>query len=355
MRFILKRRHASSVKGGRPITKWQKVWLSWRRDETGAVAVITALCLGVFIMLLALVLDIGHLVGVRSELQNAADASALAGARALVPYNTAFSPQPDWVAGQTRAEETVTANQADGQTLIQSQVQTGYWSLITRTFQPTTIVPGLRDVPAVTVTITKAAGQNNGPVQMFFAQVMGIPSLDVGVRALAFISAPVGVPGGGSFPMAVPKVLVDQYWDRDPPTTFKIGSSYHDPVGGQWTSFLVDNNDVPFIRDLIDNGNPSPIKVGDNIWIQPGTKDSLFAYVQAEHKIGQTVLLPVVTTNFDTHSFTPILSFVSFYIKNAVGGSGKYIEGNFVKDRGIDYGTPGNPFNGTFIYPKLGY
>ena len=46
---------------------------------------ITGLCLTVFMALLALVLDIGHLAAVRGELQNAADAGALAGARALLP------------------------------------------------------------------------------------------------------------------------------------------------------------------------------------------------------------------------------------------------------------------------------
>jgi len=337
-----------------PRTAWQKVWRSWRRDETGAVAVITALCLGVFMTLLALVLDIGHVVGVRGELQNAADAGALAGARALVPYNTASTPQPDWVAGQTRAEETVAANQADGQQLIECQVQLGYWNLTTRTLQSTSIVPGLRDVPAIMVTITKTAGQNSGPVQMTFAQVIGIPSLDVSVRALAFIGAPVSIPAnGGVFPIAVPKVLVDQYWYRDPPTPFKIGSDYHDPVGGQWTSLLVDDNNVPIIRDLIDNGNPNALNVGDNIWIEPGTKATLFDYAQS--KIGQTVLLPVVTTDFDTHNYTPILAFVSFYIENAVGGSGTYIQGHFVKDHPINEGTPGGPYTGTFIPPKLGF
>ncbi|TSA06873.1 MAG: hypothetical protein D4R73_10660 [Deltaproteobacteria bacterium] len=223
------------------------------------------------------------------------------------PYNTAFSPQPDWVSGQTGAEQTVAANRADGHQLIESQVQSGYWSLTTRTLQSTTIVPGARDVPAIMVTITKTAGQNSGPVQMAFAQIMGIPSLDLTVKALAFIGSPVGIPAGGVFPMAVPQALVDRYWYRDPPTPFYIGSAYHNPVGGQWTSLLVDSNNVPTIRDLIDHGNPSPLKIGDNIWIQPGTKTTLF--VDAQSKIGQTVLLPVVTTDFDTHSYTPILGF----------------------------------------------
>jgi len=67
----------TSGKGRRPGAEWRELRPSWRRDDTGAVAVITGLCLMVFVALLALVLDIGHLAAVRGELQNAADARAL--------------------------------------------------------------------------------------------------------------------------------------------------------------------------------------------------------------------------------------------------------------------------------------
>ena len=54
------------------------------RNESGAVAIITAILMVVFLGFLALAVDIGHLAAVKNELQNAADAAALAGARALV-------------------------------------------------------------------------------------------------------------------------------------------------------------------------------------------------------------------------------------------------------------------------------
>ncbi len=52
-------------------------------DQKGAVAVIVAVCLVVFVGFTALAVDVGHLYVVRNELQNAADAGALAGARCL--------------------------------------------------------------------------------------------------------------------------------------------------------------------------------------------------------------------------------------------------------------------------------
>jgi hypothetical protein len=47
-----------------------------------------------------------------------------------------------------------------------------------------------------------------------------------------------------------------------------------------------------------------------------------------------------------------VLGFVSFYIEDSVGGSGKYVQGHFVKDRGVEKATPGGPYYGTFIPPK---
>jgi len=323
----------------------------WFEEESGSMALLSAIILVVILGMAALAVDVGHLMTVKAELQKAADAGALAGARGLVPYTTASPPpHPNWTSGETRAVQTVQANQVDGQPLTSWQIESGYWNLASKTMQPTGLLPSSHDVPAIKVTLAKTAGENGGPVQMLFGQILGKAAADVTAQALAFISAPSGIPAGGLFPLAIPQILVDEYWYQDPPLSFRIGSHYHDPVGGQWTSFLVDSNNVPTIRDLIANGNPDPVNIGDNIWIQPGTKTTI--YSSAADKIGQVVTLPVVRTDFDTHSYTPVLGFVSFYIEDSVGGSGKYIQGHFVKDRGVEKGNPGGPYNGTFIPPK---
>jgi Flp pilus assembly protein TadG len=62
-------------------------------DQRGVTIVIVAIMIAVFIGFAALAVDISHLYVVRNELQNAADAGALAGARVL--YNvggTAVNP-----------------------------------------------------------------------------------------------------------------------------------------------------------------------------------------------------------------------------------------------------------------------
>jgi hypothetical protein len=320
--------------------------------QEGSVAVSVAVVLVVLLGMSAVAIDYGHMVSVSRELHKAADAGALAGARFLVPYVGAPST-PDWMSGQNKASQTALLNRADNQALTNCLVEYGYWNLITRTLQSAGIVPTASHLPAVQVTITKAEGLNGGPIQMFFAPILGVRTRDLSARAAAVISGPYTVPSGGAFPLAMPAILVQQYWNREPPVSFKIGSAYHDPEGGQWTSFLADANDVPTIRDLISSGNPTPLKVGDNIWIEPGTKTTL--YGDAASKIGQTVLVPVVSTDFSTHAYTPILGFASFYIENAEGGSGKYIQGHFVKNT-IDTATAGGPVYGTFVpAPKLVY
>ena len=54
-----------------------------RTNERGATAVMVALVMLPLIAITALAIDIGHLYVVRNELQNAADAGALAAAQSL--------------------------------------------------------------------------------------------------------------------------------------------------------------------------------------------------------------------------------------------------------------------------------
>lgn len=63
--------------------KQQGIEAKLKSRQHGAVAIIVAICLVVLIGMLGLVLDLGHLYVVKSELQNAADAAALSGAKEL--------------------------------------------------------------------------------------------------------------------------------------------------------------------------------------------------------------------------------------------------------------------------------
>ncbi|MFZ2088354.1 MAG: pilus assembly protein TadG-related protein [Desulfobaccales bacterium] len=325
---------------------------SFYRDESGAVMVFSAILLVVLLGFGALAIDIGHLMVVKNELQNAADAGAMAGSRGLVPYINLAAPVPYWSNGEARARQAVRANKADQALLTDCQIEVGFWNFGTKQMQSINIMPTNLDAPAVRVTVRKTEGQNGGPVPLFLARVWGNNFADVSSTATSVISGPGAVGRGGLFPIAIAEQLVIDHWDDTPYYTFKIGSDYHypDEESGQWTSFLVDENNVPYIRDLMDHGNPDKVAIGDEIWIQPGTKDTLWA--RCEEFIGQTVILPVVRTDFDTHQWTPVKAFVPFYINDARGGSSKYVQGHFVRDHIDKDAIPAGPNYGVFSPPK---
>ncbi len=309
-------------------------------DQSGAIALATALSLVVLLGVAALAIDYGHMAWVQNELQKAAEAGALAGGRFLTPYvnNPAT---PDWISAQNMATQTVLKNCADGQPLTDCKVEYGYWSLSTKTLQPPGLVPTNSDLPAIRVTVAKAAGHNGGPLHLLLAPIIGISSHDLSGQAVGAISGPYSVPPGDAFPLAMPKNLLDQYqWEAAPPATIEVGASNTD---GLWTSFC-EGKSVPTIRELIATGNPTNLKVGDTIYIEPGTMTTL--YDDAASKIGQTVIVPVVSADSTSHGYTPILGFASLVIDNAVGGSGKYIQGHFIRQQINNVGS-GGPLYGT--------
>ena len=324
------------------------------QEQKGAIAAVAAVAAVPFLGFAAMALDVGYLMTVKAELQNAADAGALSGARGLIPYAGGNPPQPNWSNAETEANQKVTGNKAAGTALSSAQLEPGYWNLLTKEMKSTGITPATGEVPAIRVTVAKEQGQNGGPLQLFFAGLINNSPKDVAAQAVGLISGPANLPANSKvFPVAIAEELTKQHWNDSPPFNFKICSDYHynDEMAGQWTSLLQDFNNVPAIRNLMDNGNPTPLKIGDNIYIQPGTKTSI--YKEVIPKIGQIVIMPVVRTDFETHAFTPLLAFAPFKITNVVGGSGKYIEGYFVKDYVIPKGNPGGPYYGGFTPPRL--
>ena len=135
--------------------------------QHGAVAPVMALMLPVLIGSAAFAIDLAYVHVVRNELQNDADAAALAGAPALVD---ASSGVVRWADATAQAQQSGALNQAAGQRLSDAQVQTGYWNLTGKPsgLQSPSLVPTVWDAPAVAVTVRKAAGQNQGAVPTFF-------------------------------------------------------------------------------------------------------------------------------------------------------------------------------------------
>ncbi|MEX3931219.1 pilus assembly protein TadG-related protein [Paraburkholderia phymatum] len=332
------------------------------KRQRGSIALFFLLFLVVLLSFGAFAVDLARVSVARNELQNAADAAALSGASALM---SGGNSGPAWQQAQTAAGSGVALNRSDGHTLTTATVLSGYWNLAGSPagLQPTTITPGTDDVPAVQVMVTRAANVNGGAIDLLLGWVLKLLSTPGSATAVAVASAPGTVGAGGLFPVVLNRCLFDQYWNAqtnqpliDPnsgqPYELNIlngqmdgGSCY----AGQWTSFLTNADNVPTIRALVANGNPSPLSIGDSIWIEPGAKTTLYDSVPSN----VTVVMPVAT-QINIKSYVPIVAFAAFHIDQAVGGDQKYIQGHFVGGYRIPAPATGvGPDYGAYIAPRL--
>jgi Flp pilus assembly protein TadG len=151
-----------------------------RGNQHGAIGIMIALILPILCGFAGLAVDIGHSYAVKSQLKNAADAGALRGARALVPY-TGTPGTPNWASALVQAPLTVQLNKADNKPLTGCEVTYGYWSFTTTppSLKSAGIVPTANDFPAVSVQVSKTEGKNDGPVTMYLASILGVLSADV--------------------------------------------------------------------------------------------------------------------------------------------------------------------------------
>lgn len=340
------------------ISKKRILSLAGLRSQSGAVALIVAILMVVLLGIASLALDVGYLYVVRTELQNAADAAALAGAGHLYPRSVTGAVisvvPPEWGAAEAAADyPQAPANKAGGVLLTDYDVQTGYWNLATGVLSSPLSTQGTQDAPAVQVTVRKTGGLNNGPVQLFFARVLGIGTADVSATATAVTACPGVAYPGALFPIAIRKSVADlasQYGSRS--STIKIGSDYHYPAdeAGQWTSFDTDANDVPFIRNLIQNGNPNTVTNLDTIWIQPGTKNTIYNEVPLDIDVALPVVLDA---NFETHARVKVYGFIGFHITGSKKGNKPYVEGYFTSFLYIPNSGPVGPCYGAYTPPRI--
>ncbi|MEN8517763.1 TadG family pilus assembly protein [Burkholderia sp. RS02] len=330
--------------------------------QRGSIALFFLLFLIPLLSFGALAIDVAWVATVRNQLQNAADAAALAGADAMMsPSGGALN----WSQAALAANGVIAQNSAAGAALSTGTVTTGYWN-VTRSpasMQATTITPGSYDVPAVQVTVTRAPGVNGGSIPLLLGGLLGIPGASGSATAVAVLAAPGGVAAGGLFPIAIDQCVYNQYWNAatnqpliNPltglPYEFSItnGQTYGTLcMGGQWTSFQSTATDTTTMGGLMVTGNPTTLNIGDSIYLATGVKATLYTSVP----VGTTVVLPVVTQT-STSTYVPIVAFAAFHIDVSLGGSYKYIQGHFVagvKMTGVATGV--GPYYGVYVPPRL--
>lgn len=342
-----------------------------QRAQRGAIGVMMPFLIVTMTALGALAVDVGYLMVVRNELQNAADAAALAGAAGLYTGTA-----PNWTNGISKGQSAISLNYSGGAKLVDGSVQAGYWDL-TRSWSSTQSSPPTLSqanppnytnyAPAVQVTISRSASNNGGPVTTWLASIFNGGAASIQATAVAVIAPPGQVVAGATpLPMVISSCLYSQFFNAttgQPVTTnFWIGSSYHyGPCeSGQWTSFFSSTNSDSFTKGVIDGTNASPaMSIGDKVWVQTGTKTNLFDEVNSQ-LAGTTVLIPVVNdptgTGFNTNGQMSIVAFAAFYIVSAAGGSSKGVYGHFVDNyKANGSGGGAGPNYGAYSPPRLAW
>jgi hypothetical protein len=376
-----------------------------RRCQQGSIVVFLGGLILVLTGFAVLAIDVGRVFIVRTELQNVADSAALAGANCLTRESSpgslndclrTMSSTLNWDRASVKARAQLSQNQADNRSISSNGsghvIDVGYWDLLNKrpsgassptgslstTFSPL----GVHDKPAVRVTVSKATGQNGGPILMLTRLMYGGSDVPMSATSVAVISSPGSAPVGNLLPMVINKCLFDTYWnsanntpynataatlngvpqDIGKPWVFRIGSAYRYGVcdSGQWTSFEVNSNSASYIKSLINDGNSTVLNIGDSTYIQSGAKTSNFGDLLSRYPMpaGADVIVPVVNypSGLDgVGSSIPIVAFAVFHITDIKGGNDKYIQGYFTGGQSVS-GTSGvGPSYGVYTPPRLAY
>lgn len=193
-------------------------------SNRGAVVVLVAVLLFFLLGIAAFVIDLGYRNVVRNELQNAADAAALAATRELgliyesldagiQPTHTLTADEQDAI--EAAAIDTGKENYAgDVDELViydnDTDIQIGKWDPVTNTFSVPSPLIGANAVKVYARRETVDGQVYNGPISTFFAQIFNIKTL--GVRAFATAAlTPIGAIEEGGLP--IPVGISEEWFD----------------------------------------------------------------------------------------------------------------------------------------------
>jgi Flp pilus assembly protein TadG len=284
-----------------------------RDKERGAVAVLVALLMVVLLGFGAIAIDVGMLYAQQAQLQNGADAAALAIAQDCAKRGTTLCVP----AAPGKALQLATANTNSGMTGA----------------------PVLSYPAAGTVVVTTAAGDANGSgVTLWFANIFGISRADVGATSTAKWGSPSGLT------TALPVAFSECQFNLSGTVQLLIlhgsGTCVSDSPSGQvipggfgWLT--PDNATVCGATVTIANPAVSS-KNGDSMPNQQQCKPEFTALE------GQTVLLPVFDT-IDASGNFHIKGFAAFQILGF----------NFPSQSWNNTGTPSCKGNCTGIIGKF--
>jgi hypothetical protein len=290
--------------------------LKQQRDQKGAVIVLVAILLVVFLGMAALAIDVYHLFVVRNELQNAADAGALAGAKVLYYNNTDNDPDNDPPSDELNFTINPNANTVAYNTALENiseniavevndhssnsgDVQRGHWSFSAEQFDAndSLAAPDLANyttedldnpdpningnfVNAVWVKVRR----QDVPASSFFAQIFGFEDFGMTAEATAYIGFAGTInPEDLDQPIAICEESIindDGDYDCNMGRMLNSGSNLNTANTGGWTNFSqpCSTANANEMRSLIcGDGNPDEVTLGQGMGAVGGVQDVVLA------------------------------------------------------------------------------
>lgn len=192
----------------------------------GAVLPLAMFLLVVLLGMAAFAVDIGYMVLVRSQLQNAADAAALAAADQLIQPSVQYN-----YPNTSTTQKTVILNQATNAATAAAQRIAGLnqaGGLTGLTVNASDVVPGFLDSQgvfsptppdprfpnSVQVTVRRDV-QANGPLGLFFAPIWGVRNVSLTATAQATVRTVASFnPGAGQNGKLLPVALDVRVWNQ---------------------------------------------------------------------------------------------------------------------------------------------
>ncbi|MEJ2068882.1 MAG: TadG family pilus assembly protein [Syntrophobacterales bacterium] len=175
--------------------------------ERGAITPVLAVCLAMALGFMAMTIVLGQLFVGKNELQNIADAAALAGAKKLIREDPPNSGEAKVFCSEAiTTAQTVAAENCsfgDTMTVTAADVTLGQWDLATGTFTRTGCSTNPLEVTAIQVTVRRD-GSDNPSLTTFFGGLLGTPQMNSSATAIAYLGlAGTASEGSLGLPFAV--------------------------------------------------------------------------------------------------------------------------------------------------------
>ena len=228
------------------------------KGNDGVTAVLVAIMLVMLMSFAALAIDIGYSKVTENELQNTADAAALAGARqlALIFKGMSYEDQQkyeltsdDAALIKSAATDVAKKNNAGGKavTVNSEDIVIGVWS-------PSSSPPVTAGDPPRAVRVkSRRDSVANGAISTFFAKVFGVSSMNVSAVATAALTGPSSAPKGGlPIPVGISCAWVNSHTCGDVITFFPTTTSC-----AGWNTYESWPSNASKLRCILASGDPN--------------------------------------------------------------------------------------------------